>query len=78
MNTATTPGTTEREPRVVGGRYRSYYWGIEYTVLAVSRTESGALESITVTDTDGTRTHATAWDGRDQILCDPRTTRPQP
>ena len=78
MNTATAPATTEREPRVVSGRYRSYYWGVEYTVVAVSRTESGALEWITVTDNDGTRTHATAWDGRDQILFDPRTARTQP
>jgi hypothetical protein len=48
------------------------------TATAPASTESGALEWITVTDNDGTRTHATAWARRDQILFDPRTARTQP
>lgn len=54
------------DPRVVGGRYRSAYWGIEYTVNAITFGRNGCLESITVTDKDGTRTHGTAWDRRDE------------
>jgi hypothetical protein len=67
--TCSTPG----DPRVIGGRYRSHYWGDEYTVLAITFTECGFLDSITVRDDRGSRTHATAWDERDQILFDPRT-----
>jgi hypothetical protein len=72
-----------RDPRVVGGRYRSHYWDCEYEVLAISFTAHGVLESITVRDDQGARTHATGWDERDEILSDPRTApgddqRPQP
>jgi hypothetical protein len=69
---------TPADPRVAGGRYRGAYWGIDYTVNAIESARNGFLQSITVTDKDGTRTHATAWDARDQILFDPRTERPQP
>jgi hypothetical protein len=62
-----------REPRVVGGRYRSHYWGTEYTVLAITFTECGFLDAITVHDDRGRRTHGTGWDERDHILVDPRT-----
>jgi hypothetical protein len=68
------PGS--RDPRVVGGRYRSHYWGFEYTVLAISFTDYGILESITVRDDQGTRIHATGWDDRDEILFDPRVAHP--
>lgn len=74
-NTTRTPA----DPRVVGGRYHCAYWGIDYTVDAISFGPDGFLKSITVTDKDGSRTHCTAWDHRrDRILFDPRTERPQP
>lgn len=60
------------DPRVAGGRYHSAYWGIDYTVDAISFGPNGFLEWITVTDKDGTRTHGTAWDPRDRIVFDPR------
>lgn len=63
--------TCPRDPRVVGGRYRSYYWGTEYVVLAIAFTASGFLDSITVRDDAGTRTHGTSWDDRDEILFAP-------
>jgi hypothetical protein len=80
MATTTTTQTTTSagDPRVAGGRYRSNYWGSEYRVEAISVTANGHLESITVTDDHGTRTHCTAWDSRDDILFDPRTQRPAP
>lgn len=70
--TRQTPGPVPRDPRVVGGRYRSHYWDSEYVVLAISFTDYGFLESITVRDDQGTRIHATGWDERDEILFDPR------
>ena len=73
MNPPAMTGATPRDPRVIGGRYRSHYWGDEYTVLAIKFTEHGFLDSITVQDDRGTRTHGTAWDERDQIVFDPRT-----
>lgn len=76
MTTTTAPSSSAREPRVVGGRYRSHYWGTDYTVLAIRLTERGDLESITVRDDDGTRSHCTGWDSRDQILFDPRSPGP--
>jgi hypothetical protein len=66
------------DPRVVGGRYHSAYWDIDYTVNAITFGPNGFLEAITVTDNDGTRTHTTAWDSRDRVLFDPRTARTQP
>ncbi|WP_139043394.1 hypothetical protein [Mycobacterium lentiflavum] len=66
-------GSTPRDPRVIGGRYRSYYWATEYSVLAIKFSAHGFLDSITVQDDRGSRTHGTAWDERDQILFDPRT-----
>lgn len=66
-------GVEPRDPRRVGGRYRSHHWNIEYTVDAIAFDQYGWLTSITVTDNDGTRTHATYWDPRDEILFDPRT-----
>jgi hypothetical protein len=76
MNTSTSTHTSPRDPRVAGGRYRSNYWDSEYTVEAIAFTARGHLKSITVTDQDGSRTHCTAWDSRDEILYDPRTERP--
>lgn len=61
-----------RDPRVVGGRYRSGYWDIDYTVDAIVFDDRGWLTSITVTDKNGSRTHGTYWDPRDEILFDPR------
>lgn len=74
--TVTTTGYSPdltRDPRVVGGRYRSHHWDNEYTVDAITFDPHGWLTSITVTDNDGTRTHGTFWDPRDEILFDPRT-----
>ena len=73
MNAPAITCSTPRDPRVIGGRYRSHYWGDEYTVLAITFTECGFLDSITVHDDRGRRTHGTGWDERDQILFDPRT-----
>jgi hypothetical protein len=73
MTSRCTSSQTPTDPRVVGGRYHCTYWGIDYTVDAISFGPNGFLESITVTDKDGSRTHCTAWDRRDRILFDPRT-----
>ena len=78
MSNTTSTQTSRRDPRVVGGRYRSAYWGTDYTVNAITFSRNGFLESVTVTDKDGTRTHGTAWDTRDEILYDPRAERTQP
>lgn len=53
-------------PRVVGGRYRSAYWGTEYTVLAIDT--SATTPTFTVQDDHGIRTHSTAWAKRDEVL----------
>lgn len=76
----TRPANSQRttDPRVVGGRYHSAYWDLDYTVEAITFRPNGFMATITVTDKDGTRTHATAWDGRDRVLFDPRTPRTQP
>jgi hypothetical protein len=73
MTARRTSSCTPTDPRVVGGRYHCFCWGIDYTVEAISFGPNGFLESITVTDKDGSRTHATAWDRRDRILFDPRS-----
>ncbi len=73
MTARCTSSCPPTDPRVVGGRYHCFYWCIDYTVEAISFGPNGFLESITVTDKDGSRTHATAWDGRDRIVFDPRT-----
>jgi hypothetical protein len=73
MTAARTRCGTPTDPRVPGGRYHSFYWGIDYTVDAISLQPNGSLQSITVTDKDGSRTHATAWDRRDRIVFDPCT-----
>jgi hypothetical protein len=73
MTARRTSSCTPTDPRVPGGRYQSSYWGIDYTVDAISFGPNGFLESITVTDKDGSRTHCTAWDRRDRILFDPGT-----
>lgn len=73
MNATTTTSAPPRDPRVLGGRYRSHYWGTEYTVLAIKFSAHGFLDSITVHDDSGRRTHGTAWDQRDQILFEPQT-----
>jgi hypothetical protein len=65
-----------RDPRIVGGRYRSHYWDREYEVLAISFTAHGVLKFITVRDDQGARTHATCWGERDEILFDPRIAPP--
>lgn len=79
MTARTTNAQAGRDPRVVGGRYHSGYWDIDYTVDAISVDPNGFLKSITVTDKDGSRTHCTAWDHRrDRILFDPRTERSKP
>ena len=79
MSARRTTRRTPTDPRVVGGRYHCAYWGVDYTVNATSFGPDGFLESITVTDDDGSsRTHATAWDRRDQILFDPHTESGQP
>jgi hypothetical protein len=64
--------TAARDPRLVGGRYRSHHWDCEYTVLGIAFTEFGFLESVTVRDHQGVRIHGTAWDERDEILFHPR------
>lgn len=64
-------------PQVVGGRYFSYYWGDEYTLLAIDRNPpNGQLWSITeATDAERaagvSRTHCTAWDRRDRVIRQP-------
>ena len=73
MTAARTSSCTPTDPRVPGGRYHCFYCGIDYTVDAISFAPNGFLESITVTDNDGSRTHATAWERRDRIVFDPRT-----
>jgi hypothetical protein len=73
MTAMSTSAATPTDPRVPGGRYHCFYWGIDYTVDAIRFGPNGSLESITVTDNDGSRTHATAWDRRDAIVFDPRT-----
>lgn len=61
------------DPRVVGGRYRSGYWGTEYTVDAIEFDAHGWLEFVTVTDNEGTRTHRTSWDNRrDTVIEQPK------
>jgi hypothetical protein len=62
-------------PRVVGTRWRSHYWGVEVTVLAVDRDPPG-WELWTVTEAtdeelarNASRTHCTRWDyDRDQVI----------
>jgi hypothetical protein len=56
-------------PRVPGGRYRSGYWGQEYTVLAVWSDLSG-WPYVRVQWADGhTVEHCTPWDARaDQVV----------
>jgi hypothetical protein len=78
MTARRTSSRTPTDPRVAGGRYHNHYWGIDYTVHAISFTPNGFLESITVSDDQGTRTHGTAWNRRDRILFDPRTQGVQP
>lgn len=78
MKSRRTSSARPTDPRVVGGRYHSAYWDIDYTVEAIVFGPNGFMETITVTDKDGTRTHATAWDGRDRVLFDPGTARAQP
>lgn len=55
------------DPRIVGGVYRSGYWGLTYEVLA----HDGVW--ITVKWEDGREgTHATAWDeARDSVISVP-------
>jgi hypothetical protein len=78
MNAPQMTARTPRDPRVVGGGYRSHYWGTEHTVLAIKFSALGVLRLITVHDDCGTRTHGTGWDQRDRILFDPRTEALQP
>lgn len=56
-------------PRVPGGRYRSGYWGQEYTVLAVWSTLDG-WPGVRIRWADGrTVEHCTPWDARtDQVV----------
>jgi hypothetical protein len=58
-------------PRVVGGVYFDSYWGSEYTVDAIDVDASGWMRSITVTDSEGTRSHCTCWDRRDRVISQP-------
>ncbi len=60
-------------PQQVGGRYRSGYWGKEYTVESIARDERGAPKSMTIRWEDGdVTTHQTAWDRRhDKVLQQP-------
>lgn len=78
MISARTSSQRPTDPRVVGGRYHSAYWDSDYTVNAITLGPNGFMESITVTDKDGTRTHATAWGDRDRVLFDPRAASAQP
>jgi hypothetical protein len=56
-------------PRVPGGRYRSAYWGQEYTVLAIWSTLGGGWPGYRIQWADGrTVEHCTAWDRRDQVV----------
>lgn len=66
------PTQQQIDPRVVGGRYRSGYWRIEYTVTAIEFDAHGWLVSVTCLDDDGSiRTHCTAWDNRDRVISEP-------
>lgn len=65
MSTTATPSWIG--PRKVGGVYRNGYWGMTYTVLAVT------ADAITERDLDGPnagriRVHRTAWDKRDSVV----------
>lgn len=58
------------DPRVVGGRYLSGYWGQEYVVTGIERHDDWRGVSFTVVWADGsTTTHGTPWDvRRDKVL----------
>lgn len=60
-------------PRIVGTRWKSYYFGDEVTVLAVHNPDSRGAWSITeATDEElarnRLRTHCTPWDHRDRVI----------
>ena len=67
------------DPRVVGGRYHNGYWGVEYDVLKIERSDDWGGTWWTVRDVNGwnqgmVRTHCTAWDWRrDRILSQPES-----
>jgi hypothetical protein len=60
-------------PQQIGGRYRSGYWGKEYTVESIARDARGAPKSMTIRWEDGdVTTHQTAWDRkRDKVIQQP-------
>jgi hypothetical protein len=63
--------SAEIEPRELGGRYWSGYWGRTYMVEQMKLDECGRLRTMTVLwDVEGRRTtHCTAWDPRyDRIV----------
>lgn len=61
------------DPRVVGGTYRSGYWGDTYEVLSIQWDERGWLVNVIVRDEHGVqRGHCTAWDARrDEVISQP-------
>ena len=61
------------DPRKVGGRYYSGYWGQEYDVTAMR--EHNGSQWFTCAWADGTTTtHCTAWDEwRDKVVSSPVT-----
>lgn len=65
----TTRRTLPKDPRKVGGTYRSGYWQMDYTVYA----KRG--DGLTVQWSDNRiTTHCTPWDTRhDQIISEPTT-----
>lgn len=59
---------TQSDPRVVGGTYRSGYWGEQYEVLAITHGHPvwGTQWTVRWADDGRVTTHSTAWNaGRD-------------
>ena len=64
--------TARKDPRKVGGEYYNGYWRKKYTVVKMTRSESGVLRFVVEWE-DGTRgSHCTAWDHKnDRIISQP-------
>lgn len=61
-------------PRVVGGRYRSAYRGLEYDVVDITRSSAlcgGWSITVQYADRPCPVTHATAWHPDDEIVATP-------
>lgn len=60
--------TLPRDPRVVGGTYRSHYWQDTYTVLATERDSMGTIWFRVRWSSGHQTTHCTQWTRRDSVV----------